>query len=173
MRKLFWSYTCQTDSLQFTDKPFNAANQDKFMRYQFLKNNFFIKNNAQYNFSATFLIPFFISPEIETHFSWWERCSKTERVWRLIMKEAIQIIQMLAMPPPPLPPGSEGSFLSLESDVSMAHWKQPPCAQRWMPRLSTMAPIWIPRGYMPDRSPNKRKRATLLSFNHVVILLES
>lgn len=39
----------------------------------------------------------------------------------------------------------------------MAHWKQPPCAQRWMPRLSTMAPIWIPRGYMPDWSPSQKK----------------
>lgn len=73
----------------------------------------------------------------------------------------------------PPPPGTEGSFLSPESDVSMVHWKQPPCAVRWMPRLNTMAPIWIPCGCIPDRSPNKRKRATLLSFTHVVILLES
>lgn len=95
------------------------------------------------------------------------------------MREAIQIIQMLALTPPappplpsqPPPPGSEGPFLSPESDVSVAHWKQPPCARRWMPWLSTMAPIWIPRGWMPDRSLNKRKRATLLPFNHAVILL--
>lgn len=33
-----------------------------------------------------------------------ERGSKRERVWRLIMKEAIQIIQMLALPPSSPPP---------------------------------------------------------------------
>ncbi len=49
-------------------------------------------------------VPFLISPEIETHFSWWEREGVKERVWRLIMKEAIQIIQMLALPPSYPPP---------------------------------------------------------------------
>lgn len=109
--------------------------------------------------------------EIETHFFWWEKEGVKESL--ATNYQGSYSDYSVACSPPPLSPttGSEGSFLSPESDVSMAHWKQPPCALRWMPWLSTMAPIWIPHRYMPDRSHNKRKRATLLPFTHAVILL--
>lgn len=56
--KPLWSYT-QTESLQFTDKPSDAANQDGFSSFQIVKNNFFfIRNNFLCTFSSTFVCLF-------------------------------------------------------------------------------------------------------------------
>lgn len=65
-----------------------------------------MKSRVKLLFNLWVALVFFLnSSEMEAHFSWRESKWVKERVWQLIMKEAIQIIQMLALPllssPPP------------------------------------------------------------------------
>lgn len=162
-------------SVQFTDLPNNAANWDRSARYVYPKEKivFIIRNKVKYKTSHH---PFFIYflRNRNSLVLIWERGAKRKSVWQLIMKEPIQIIQMLALSPLLCSLQAVKGLFCPQRVMSAwpiensrrALWDECPGWAQW-PQFEYHADI------CQIGAPHKRKKATLLPFNHVVILLES